>query len=160
MNNNQRRPVALLSNASLRPPKPRIHSVILCWLNVKLNQQNFKVAITLLFFCLFCIGFTICVPGHSSCHRDKRLIGLSGRWPRVPALSEKISAGLLALSRLCIWECFIICPPPPSCTVIQGGPLDNPYRLKQFHFHWGGKGCRGSEHTVEGRSYASEVWLP
>lgn len=52
---------------------------------------------------------------------------------------------------------FTICP--PSSTVIQGGPLDNPYRLKQFHFHWGGKGCRGSEHTVEGRSYASEVCL-
>lgn len=44
-----------------------------------------------------------------------------------------------------------------SSTVIQGGPLDNPYRLKQFHFHWGGKGCHGSEHTVEGNSYASEV---
>uniref|UniRef100_H3CVL0 Carbonic anhydrase n=1 Tax=Tetraodon nigroviridis TaxID=99883 RepID=H3CVL0_TETNG len=44
-------------------------------------------------------------------------------------------------------------------SVIQGGPLDNPYRLKQFHFHWGGKGCRGSEHTVEGRSYASELHL-
>ena len=41
--------------------------------------------------------------------------------------------------------------------MIQGGPLDNPYRLKQFHFHWGGKGCHGSEHTVEGQSYASEV---
>lgn len=44
-----------------------------------------------------------------------------------------------------------------SSTVIQGGPLGNPYRLKQFHFHWGGKGCHGSEHTVEGMSYASEV---
>ncbi|TWW67938.1 Carbonic anhydrase 7 [Takifugu flavidus] len=44
-------------------------------------------------------------------------------------------------------------------SVIQGGPLDNPYRLKQFHFHWGGKGCRGSEHTVEGHSYASELHL-
>uniref|UniRef100_A0A3Q2XEN7 Carbonic anhydrase n=2 Tax=Hippocampus comes TaxID=109280 RepID=A0A3Q2XEN7_HIPCM len=44
-------------------------------------------------------------------------------------------------------------------SVIQGGPLDNPYRLKQFHFHWGGKGCHGSEHTVAGRSYASELHL-
>lgn len=45
-----------------------------------------------------------------------------------------------------------------SClTVIQGGPLNNPYRLRQFHFHWGGKGCDGSEHTVAGHSYASEV---
>ncbi|XP_049454347.1 carbonic anhydrase 7 [Epinephelus fuscoguttatus] len=44
-------------------------------------------------------------------------------------------------------------------SVIQGGPLDNPYRLKQFHFHWGGKGCDGSEHTVAGRSYDSELHL-
>ncbi|KAG9352463.1 hypothetical protein JZ751_020877 [Albula glossodonta] len=33
-------------------------------------------------------------------------------------------------------------------TVIRGGPLQDPYRLKQFHFHWGGKGCHGSEHTL------------
>uniref|UniRef100_A0A3P8TYE9 Carbonic anhydrase n=1 Tax=Amphiprion percula TaxID=161767 RepID=A0A3P8TYE9_AMPPE len=44
-------------------------------------------------------------------------------------------------------------------SVIRGGPLDNAYRLKQFHFHWGGKGCHGSEHTVAGMSYASELHL-
>lgn len=44
-------------------------------------------------------------------------------------------------------------------SVIHGGPLDNPYRLKQFHFHWGGKGCHGSEHTVAGEGYASELHL-
>uniref|UniRef100_A0A8C2YVU8 Carbonic anhydrase n=1 Tax=Cyclopterus lumpus TaxID=8103 RepID=A0A8C2YVU8_CYCLU len=44
-------------------------------------------------------------------------------------------------------------------SVIRGGPLDNPYRLKQFHFHWGVKGCHGSEHTVAGNSYASELHL-
>ncbi|XP_016333315.1 carbonic anhydrase 7-like isoform X2 [Sinocyclocheilus anshuiensis] len=42
-------------------------------------------------------------------------------------------------------------------SVIRGGPLENMYRLKQFHFHWGGKGCRGSEHTVGGKTYASEI---
>lgn len=42
-------------------------------------------------------------------------------------------------------------------TVIRGGPLENMYRLKQFHFHWGCKGCSGSEHTVGGKTYASEV---
>lgn len=41
--------------------------------------------------------------------------------------------------------------------VIRGGPLENMYRLKQFHFHWGCKGCSGSEHTVGGKTYASEV---
>lgn len=49
---------------------------------------------------------------------------------------------------------FCICFPG---AVIDGGPLDNPYRLKQFHFHWGGKNYQGSEHTVDGRTYASEV---
>ncbi|XP_015239889.1 PREDICTED: carbonic anhydrase 7 [Cyprinodon variegatus] len=44
-------------------------------------------------------------------------------------------------------------------SVIQGGPLEHPYRLKQFHFHWGGKGCEGSEHTVAGVGYASELHL-
>ncbi|XP_056610086.1 carbonic anhydrase 7 isoform X2 [Triplophysa dalaica] len=44
-------------------------------------------------------------------------------------------------------------------SVIQGGPLDNMYRLKQFHFHWGGKGCGGSEHTVAGKIYPSELHL-
>nr|XP_046204468.1 carbonic anhydrase 7-like isoform X2 [Oncorhynchus gorbuscha] len=44
-------------------------------------------------------------------------------------------------------------------TVIRAGPLDNAYRLKQFHFHWGGKGSQGSEHTVRGKTYASELHL-
>ncbi len=46
---------------------------------------------------------------------------------------------------------------PFLLTVIRGGPLENMYRLKQFHFHWGCKGCSGSEHTVGGKTYASEV---
>ncbi|XP_062405093.1 carbonic anhydrase 7 [Sardina pilchardus] len=44
-------------------------------------------------------------------------------------------------------------------SVIQGGPLDNAYRLKQFHFHWGGKGCHGSEHTIAGKTFVSELHL-
>ncbi|TRY69788.1 hypothetical protein DNTS_006018 [Danionella cerebrum] len=44
-------------------------------------------------------------------------------------------------------------------SVIRGGPLENMYRLKQFHFHWGGKGCSGSEHTIAGRTYLSELHL-
>ncbi|RXN12494.1 carbonic anhydrase 7-like isoform X1 [Labeo rohita] len=44
-------------------------------------------------------------------------------------------------------------------SVIRGGPLENMYRLKQFHFHWGCKGCSGSEHTVGGKTYASELHL-
>ncbi|XP_047568424.1 carbonic anhydrase 5A, mitochondrial isoform X2 [Lutra lutra] len=39
---------------------------------------------------------------------------------------------------------------------IRGGPLENHYRLKQFHFHWGATDERGSEHTVDGRVYPAE----
>lgn len=45
-------------------------------------------------------------------------------------------------------------------TVVTGGPLDGPYRLKQFHFHWGQKHSVGSEHTVDGKSFPSEVRGP
>ncbi|XP_057568630.1 carbonic anhydrase 7 [Hippopotamus amphibius kiboko] len=44
-------------------------------------------------------------------------------------------------------------------TVVTGGPLDGPYRLKQFHFHWGKKHSEGSEHTVDGKSFPSELHL-
>ncbi|XP_019610846.1 carbonic anhydrase 7 isoform X1 [Rhinolophus sinicus] len=44
-------------------------------------------------------------------------------------------------------------------SVMTGGPLDGPYRLKQFHFHWGKKHNVGSEHTVDGRSFACELHL-
>ncbi|CAL8350779.1 unnamed protein product [Merluccius merluccius] len=44
-------------------------------------------------------------------------------------------------------------------SVISGGPLANRYRLRQFHFHWGEKGCQGSEHTVAGKAFASELHL-
>ncbi|KAM5262630.1 carbonic anhydrase 5A, mitochondrial [Ctenodactylus gundi] len=40
---------------------------------------------------------------------------------------------------------------------ICGGPLDNPYRLKQFHFHWGEADDRGSEHAVDGGVYPAEL---
>lgn len=42
-------------------------------------------------------------------------------------------------------------------TVVAGGPLEGPYRLKQLHFHWGKKRDVGSEHTVDGKSFPSEV---
>ncbi|XP_032710491.1 carbonic anhydrase 5A, mitochondrial [Lontra canadensis] len=42
---------------------------------------------------------------------------------------------------------------------IRGGPLENHYRLKQFHFHWGATDERGSEHTVDGRVYPAELHL-
>ncbi|XP_074057644.1 carbonic anhydrase 5A, mitochondrial isoform X2 [Macrotis lagotis] len=42
---------------------------------------------------------------------------------------------------------------------ISGGPLENHYRLKQFHFHWGEMNDWGSEHTVDNRVYPAELHL-
>ncbi|XP_057569430.1 carbonic anhydrase 5A, mitochondrial [Hippopotamus amphibius kiboko] len=42
---------------------------------------------------------------------------------------------------------------------ISGGPLENHYRLKQFHFHWGAVNEWGSEHTVDGHMYPAELHL-
>ncbi|XP_040185299.1 carbonic anhydrase 7 [Rana temporaria] len=44
-------------------------------------------------------------------------------------------------------------------TVLSGGPLNDSYRLKQFHFHWGTQRHEGSEHTVDGKSYPCELHL-
>ncbi|XP_032087006.1 carbonic anhydrase 7 [Thamnophis elegans] len=44
-------------------------------------------------------------------------------------------------------------------TAISGGPLQNPYRLKQFHFHWGTSQKLGSEHTINGKSFPCELHL-
>lgn len=43
--------------------------------------------------------------------------------------------------------------------MVSGGPLEGPYRLKQLHFHWGKKRDMGSEHTVDGKSFPSELHL-
>ncbi|XP_062033530.1 carbonic anhydrase 5A, mitochondrial isoform X2 [Lepus europaeus] len=40
---------------------------------------------------------------------------------------------------------------------VSGGPLENHYRLKQFHFHWGATNAWGSEHTVNGHVYPAEL---
>ncbi|NXA35070.1 CAH7 anhydrase, partial [Eudromia elegans] len=44
-------------------------------------------------------------------------------------------------------------------TAISGGPFENPFRLKQLHFHWGTKPSQGSEHTVDGKPFPSELHL-
>jgi carbonic anhydrase len=40
---------------------------------------------------------------------------------------------------------------------LTGGPLQHNYRLAQFHCHWGKDCSAGSEHTVNGKSYAAEL---
>lgn len=40
---------------------------------------------------------------------------------------------------------------------LTGGPLDGKYVLEQFHCHWGETDDRGSEHTINGETFAGEV---
>lgn len=42
-------------------------------------------------------------------------------------------------------------------SALTGGPITGTYRLKQFHFHWGSRDDKGSEHTVDGKVYPAEV---
>lgn len=44
-------------------------------------------------------------------------------------------------------------------TALSGGPLDSEYELWQFHAHWGNEDGHGSEHTVDGKTFASELHL-
>ncbi|XP_056023075.1 carbonic anhydrase 2-like isoform X2 [Ostrea edulis] len=43
---------------------------------------------------------------------------------------------------------------------LSGGPLESkPWRLEQFHLHWGSTNDKGSEHTIDGKTYAAELHL-
>ncbi|XP_068956307.1 carbonic anhydrase 3 isoform X2 [Petaurus breviceps papuanus] len=42
-------------------------------------------------------------------------------------------------------------------SMLRGGPLPGPYRLRQFHLHWGSSDDHGSEHVVDGVKYAAEI---
>lgn len=42
-------------------------------------------------------------------------------------------------------------------SVLEGGPLKDKYQLEQYHCHWGVNDSVGSEHLVDGQSYAAEV---
>ncbi|XP_024896934.1 carbonic anhydrase 3 [Pteropus alecto] len=44
-------------------------------------------------------------------------------------------------------------------SMLRGGPLSGPYRLRQFHLHWGSADDHGSEHTVDGVKFAAELHL-
>lgn len=47
-----------------------------------------------------------------------------------------------------------------SNSTLQGGPLcSDCYQLAQFHFHWGSVNRWGSEHKVDGITYAGELHL-
>ena len=40
---------------------------------------------------------------------------------------------------------------------MKGGPLEDQFRLCQFHFHWGESNAWGSEHTVDRKLFPAEV---
>jgi len=42
---------------------------------------------------------------------------------------------------------------------MSGGGLKHQYKFSQVHFHWGAEDGKGSEHTVDGRSYPLEMHL-
>lgn len=101
----------------------------------------------------------------NSCRHNKTYFWLSFAcavwkcWSRITILFPGqffFSQGFtcLANSKPCLLTCV-------SCfcfLVIVGGPLENQYRLKQFHFHWGAINDWGSEHTVDSKFYPAEVW--
>ncbi|XP_012912395.1 carbonic anhydrase 5A, mitochondrial isoform X1 [Mustela putorius furo] len=89
-----------------------------------------------------------------------------GRGIRTPTPQPRTPGACVTLTQLATGE-----RPPPDIWAaprgslsgtgagICGGPLENHYRLKQFHFHWGATDERGSEHTVDGRVYPAELHL-
>ncbi|XP_058252676.1 carbonic anhydrase 5A, mitochondrial isoform X3 [Hemibagrus wyckioides] len=44
-------------------------------------------------------------------------------------------------------------------STLRGGPLEDQFRLCQFHFHWGENNTWGSEHTVDRNLYPAELHL-
>ncbi|XP_076878394.1 carbonic anhydrase 5A, mitochondrial isoform X1 [Brachyhypopomus gauderio] len=44
-------------------------------------------------------------------------------------------------------------------STLSGGPLEDRFRLCQFHFHWGENNSWGSEHTVDQLLYPAELHL-
>ncbi|KAM6177483.1 carbonic anhydrase 5A, mitochondrial [Erethizon dorsatum] len=79
--------------------------------------------------------------------------------PRLPPL--RVSYDAASCQR--VWNTGYLCQvefdEAAEGSGISGGPLENHYRLKQFHFHWGAADARGSEHTVDGRAFAAELHL-
>ena len=43
--------------------------------------------------------------------------------------------------------------------MLYGGALNNNYRLREFHFHWGENNSCGCEHTLNGHRFAAELHL-
>uniref|UniRef100_A0A8C5KGF7 carbonic anhydrase n=2 Tax=Jaculus jaculus TaxID=51337 RepID=A0A8C5KGF7_JACJA len=51
-------------------------------------------------------------------------------------------------------------PGPQSLLVIGGAGMPSPqYQLLQLHFHWGGPGHKGSEHSIDGQYSSMEMHM-
>ncbi|KAG7270691.1 hypothetical protein CRUP_005358 [Coryphaenoides rupestris] len=48
-------------------------------------------------------------------------------------------------------------PEAVPCRALKGGPLEDQFRLCQFHFHWGESNAWGSEHTVDRKLFPAEI---
>jgi carbonic anhydrase len=46
-----------------------------------------------------------------------------------------------------------------SVSSVKGGPVEHEHKFLQFHFHWGKTDNEGSEHLVNGKSYAAELHI-
>jgi carbonic anhydrase len=69
------------------------------------------------------------------------------------------AAGLLVENTGASWQISWPKDDPVTACQVRGGPLTGEYRLLQLHAHWGAVPGRGSEHTLEGRSYDAELHL-
>ncbi|XP_035637790.1 carbonic anhydrase 4 isoform X1 [Oncorhynchus keta] len=47
----------------------------------------------------------------------------------------------------------------PHQPYVIGGDLETPYKVVQFHLHWGKNGGPGSEHTIDGEQYPMELHI-
>nr|XP_017194941.1 carbonic anhydrase 5A, mitochondrial isoform X2 [Oryctolagus cuniculus] len=76
---------------------------------------------------------------------------------------EPLRASYSAASCRCVWNTGYLFQvefdDATGDSGVSGGPLENHYRLKQFHFHWGATNAWGSEHTVNGHVYPAELHL-
>jgi len=44
-------------------------------------------------------------------------------------------------------------------SLLEGGPLDSKYKAEQLHCHWSKDSTCGSEHVINGKSYAAEMHI-
>ncbi len=54
-------------------------------------------------------------------------------------------------------DCFTAQVKVDGNVMIDGGGLQDVYKIVQFHFHWGSDSTRGAEHTINGQTYPLAV---